>query len=77
MKLLTHNFLASPVKGVQQGYPFQLVADTTEEREAEFNAEFVARMLPKLNYAVLRTAAEAVRRGRGASGARARRERER
>ena len=61
MKLLTHNFLASPVKGVQQGYPLTLVADKTEEREAEFNSDFVVRMLPRLNYEVLRTAAAAVR----------------
>jgi hypothetical protein len=61
MKLLTHNFLASPVKGAAVGYPLALVVERTEERAAEFNSEFVARMLPRLNYPVLRDAASVVR----------------
>ena len=61
MKLLTHNFMSSPVKGVQNGYPLRLEATKTEERDAEFNAEFMARMVGKIDYAAARIAADAVR----------------
>jgi len=50
MKLLTHNMMSSHVKGVKNGFPLILrVTDQTEE-EMEFNGEFMARMLPRIEY---------------------------
>ncbi|KHN82797.1 tRNA methyltransferase 112 -like protein [Toxocara canis] len=61
MKLMTHNFLTSKfLKGVVTGYPLLLVATKKEVKEFEFNAEFVKRMIPKLDYPVLRQAAESI-----------------
>jgi multifunctional methyltransferase subunit TRM112 len=51
MKLLTHNMLTSP--GNARGYPLAIEAATVEEVETDFNAEFIARMVPKLEYQAL------------------------
>jgi len=53
MKLLTHNMLASNVKGVQNGYPLKLTVTKLEEREAEFQADFLRNMLARIEYGVL------------------------
>ena len=51
MKLLTHNMLMSP--GTRNGYPLGIEVEKMEEVEAEFNSEFTARMVEKLDYAAL------------------------
>lgn len=58
MKLLAHNFLSSNfLKGVKEGYPLILTATKKEVKEHEYNEVFVQRMIPKINYGVLREAA--------------------
>ena len=61
MKLLTHNMLTSHVKGVKNGYPLKVLAKKVELIAVDFNSEFVARMIPKLDWGVLRTTAQSVR----------------
>eukprot|EP00322_Chrysochromulina_rotalis_P003458 CAMPEP_0115873504 /NCGR_PEP_ID=MMETSP0287-20121206/24029_1 /TAXON_ID=412157 /ORGANISM="Chrysochromulina rotalis, Strain UIO044" /LENGTH=115 /DNA_ID=CAMNT_0003328565 /DNA_START=38 /DNA_END=385 /DNA_ORIENTATION=+ len=51
MKLLTHNMLMSP--GTRNGYPLAIEIDKMETVEAEFNGEFTARMVEKLDYGAL------------------------
>jgi multifunctional methyltransferase subunit TRM112 len=51
MKLLTHNMLMSP--GTRNGYPLGIEVEKMEEVEAEFNAEFIARMVGKIEYSAL------------------------
>lgn len=57
MRLITHNMLASNVKGVENGFPLVIEATATEERESEFSAEFVENMLPKLEWQAFTVAA--------------------
>ncbi|XP_008837159.1 multifunctional methyltransferase subunit TRM112-like protein [Nannospalax galili] len=58
MKLLTHNLLSSHVRGVgTRGFPLRLQATEVRINPVEFNPDFVARMIPKVEWAAL---AEAV-----------------
>lgn len=58
MKLITHNLLTSKcLKGVVNGYPLKLEVNEVKNVEVEFNADFVKRILPKLDYEVLRNTA--------------------
>ena len=61
MRLLTHNMLRCNKKGVTSGYPLRIEIATDPETgahvdgavqvsEAEFNAEFIVRTLPKLEW---------------------------
>ncbi|KAK2719024.1 multifunctional methyltransferase subunit TRM112-like protein [Artemia franciscana] len=59
MKILTHNFLTSKcIKGVTAGYPLKIIAKDTKVSEVEFNPEFIARMIPKLEWPAVCQAAE-------------------
>uniref|UniRef100_A0A0N5A7Q5 Multifunctional methyltransferase subunit TRM112-like protein n=1 Tax=Syphacia muris TaxID=451379 RepID=A0A0N5A7Q5_9BILA len=61
MKLVTHNFLTSNfLKGVVNGYPLILTATKVEEKSDDNNDDFVRKVLPKLDYGVLRQAAESI-----------------
>ncbi|VEN41080.1 unnamed protein product [Callosobruchus maculatus] len=61
MKLLTHNMLTSKcMKGVSVGYPLSIKALDIRTVEVEFNPEFVAKMIPKIDWAVLCSAAESL-----------------
>ena len=60
MKLLTHNMLASHVKGVKNGYPLGVLASQVVVKAVDFNAEFIARMIPKVDWGTLRTTAQSV-----------------
>lgn len=51
MKLLTHNMLTSP--GNARGFPLKIEGATFEEVETDFNAEFIARMVAKLEWHAL------------------------
>jgi hypothetical protein len=56
MKLLTHNMLMSP--GTRNGYPLAIEVEQMEEVETDFNADFMARMVEKVDYpALLQTVA--------------------
>ncbi|XP_008505088.2 multifunctional methyltransferase subunit TRM112-like protein isoform X2 [Equus przewalskii] len=59
MKLLTHNLLSSHVRGVgPRGFPLRLQATEVRVSPVEFNPDFVARMIPKVEWAALLEAAD-------------------
>ncbi|XP_072031043.1 multifunctional methyltransferase subunit TRM112-like protein [Amphiura filiformis] len=58
MKLLTHNMLTSHVKGVTNGYPLKIEAGSTKVTEVDFNPEFIARMIPRVEWRALYDAAQ-------------------
>ncbi|XP_069739222.1 multifunctional methyltransferase subunit TRM112-like protein, partial [Phaenicophaeus curvirostris] len=62
MKLLTHNLLSSHVRGLRPGggYPLRIRAAQVGVRPVPFNAAFVARLVPRLQWAALREAAESL-----------------
>ncbi|CAH1982409.1 unnamed protein product [Acanthoscelides obtectus] len=61
MKLLTHNMLTSKcMKGVSIGYPLAIKALDIRTVEVDFNPEFVAKMIPKIDWTVLHGAAESI-----------------
>nr|CAG4638195.1 EOG090X0LTV [Chydorus sphaericus] len=61
MKLLTHNMLTSKcLKGVSVGYPLAILAKDIKVSEVEFNPEFIARMIAKVDWPALCKAAENV-----------------
>ena len=59
MKLLTHNMLMSP--GTRNGFPLAIEVSEMETVETEFNADFVARMVEKLEYQALLDTVASVR----------------
>lgn len=59
MKLLTHNMLTSKsMKTVTTGYPLQIQARDVKVMEVDFKPEFVARIIPKIDWECLCRAAE-------------------
>lgn len=59
MKLITHNLLSSRfLKNVQIGYPLKLVVSQSEEVTSEYNSDFLQKMMSKIDYSVLRAAAQ-------------------
>ncbi|XP_007998155.3 multifunctional methyltransferase subunit TRM112-like protein [Chlorocebus sabaeus] len=59
MKLLTHNLLSSHVRGVgSRGFPLRLQATEVRICPVEFNPNFVARMIPKVEWAAFLEAAD-------------------
>lgn len=48
------------IKGVNSGYPLEIVARDVKISEVDYNSEFVARILPKLDYTTLYGAAESL-----------------
>mmetsp|Transcript_7361 Transcript_7361/g.14500 ORF Transcript_7361/g.14500 Transcript_7361/m.14500 type:complete len:124 (-) Transcript_7361:367-738(-) len=50
MKLLTHNMLACHIKGVKNGYPFDIEVEKTQIVNADYDPDFLVRMVPKLNW---------------------------
>lgn len=64
MKLLTHNLLMCNVKACKTAntnYPLRIVAEDLQQVEKEFNPEFIKRMLPRLDWAGIVSAASDVR----------------
>ncbi|EAA11274.1 multifunctional methyltransferase subunit TRM112-like protein [Anopheles arabiensis] len=58
MKLLTYNFLTSKcIRGVKVGYPLKLNIVEKKEVNADFNSEFITRMLPRLEWSAISAAA--------------------
>lgn len=61
MKLITHNMLTSKVlKNVVTGFPLKIEATKVEMKKADFQPEFITRMLKKIDYPVLYNAAQTV-----------------
>ena len=59
MKLLTHNMLTSKsMKKVVTGYPLHIQARDVKVMEVEFKQDFVARIIPKVDWECLCRAAE-------------------
>ena len=65
MKLMTHNMLMSP--GTRNGFPLAIEVEKMEVVEAEFNADFCARMIEKLEWAALVATVASVRAIRNSS----------
>ena len=65
MKLMTHNMLMSP--GTRNGFPLAIEVEKMEVVEAEFNADFCARMIEKLEWAALVATVASVRATRNSS----------
>merc|ERR1712189_97293 len=63
MKLITHNMLACKIKGVKDGFPFKIEAEDVQLKEADYNPEFLERMLQKLEWKALVEAAQALGHG--------------
>jgi len=60
MKLYTHNMMISPVKGITKNYPLGIEADAVEERDVDFDAQFIKHILPTIDYPVLLASAQQV-----------------
>ncbi|KHJ40975.1 hypothetical protein D918_08982 [Trichuris suis] len=61
MKLLVHNFLSSKfLKGVTTGYPLKLIATKVSRQESDFEANFLRRMVPRLDWSALLMATRSV-----------------
>ncbi|ONK75555.1 uncharacterized protein A4U43_C03F18120 [Asparagus officinalis] len=58
MRLLTHNMLASNIKGVTSGYPLRIEAHQSAAKEADFNADFLRNVFPKIDWPALVSAAK-------------------
>ncbi|XP_055909689.1 multifunctional methyltransferase subunit TRM112-like protein [Eupeodes corollae] len=60
MKLSTYNFLTSKaIRGVKVGYPLKLIIEKKQSIETEYNAIFLERLLPKLDWQAISIAAQA------------------
>mmetsp|Transcript_28424 Transcript_28424/g.43531 ORF Transcript_28424/g.43531 Transcript_28424/m.43531 type:complete len:136 (+) Transcript_28424:110-517(+) len=53
MRLLTHNYMQSTVKGTEKGYPLKIEADKLEFDQSPFDPDFVRSLLPKIDYEIL------------------------
>ncbi|XP_055307040.1 multifunctional methyltransferase subunit TRM112-like protein isoform X2 [Sitodiplosis mosellana] len=61
MKLLTYNFLtSSAIKGVKVGYPLKLHVLSQREVPSDYNAEFLVRMIPRLEWLTVLEGAKAI-----------------
>ncbi|KAK2080565.1 hypothetical protein QBZ16_000419 [Prototheca wickerhamii] len=60
MKLLTHNMLACPIKGVKEGYPFAIEATEVATKEVEYDPDFLRHIFPRVEYDALRAASESL-----------------
>lgn len=58
MRLLTHNFLQSNVRGTTKGYPLLIDAQEVVVEESPVDQELLLKLLPKLDYNVLRGAVQ-------------------
>lgn len=59
MQLLTHNMLMSP--GTRNGFPLAIEVEKMETVEADYNPDFIVRMVEKLEYSALLTTLTSVR----------------
>jgi hypothetical protein len=62
MRILTHNLLQCHVKGcTSSNFPLKLEEVEVEQRESEFNPDFLINFLSRLEWSALATAASQVR----------------
>merc|ERR1712080_715091 len=56
---MTHNVLSSKgIKGVKTGYPLKIEAKDVKVSEVDFNPDFIARVIPRLDWPVVVKAAK-------------------
>ena len=65
MILLTHNMLASPMKEASKQLPLKIECEEKVEKEQEYNADFLNRMIERIDWNSFCAAAQSVRDGRG------------
>ena len=53
MRLLTHNFLQSNVRGTTKGYPLKIVPSQILVEDSPVDTELVRKVLPKLQYSAV------------------------
>ena len=53
MRLLTHNFLQSNVKGTEKGYPLIIEAEEVTLEVSPLDADLLVKLIPKLDYSVV------------------------
>nr|XP_043633992.1 multifunctional methyltransferase subunit TRM112 homolog A-like [Erigeron canadensis] len=53
MRLLTHNMLASNIKGVTNGFPLRIEAEKVVEKQVDFNPDFLKNMFSKIDWKAL------------------------
>jgi multifunctional methyltransferase subunit TRM112 len=58
MRLLTHNYLQSNVKGTTKGYPLIIEPDEVVVEESPLDKALLLKMIPKLDYPCLLRAAQ-------------------
>ena len=58
MRLLTHNMLRCNIRGIEDGYPLVIEAETVEEIPSEFDAEKVRVIVGKMNWSCLMSAVQ-------------------
>lgn len=60
MRLITHNLLTCNKKGVTNGFPLRIEPSEVEVVASEFSADFVRKMLAKIDYAAFLAGATAL-----------------
>lgn len=65
MKLLTHNFLQCHIKGVKNGYPLKIEALKIDERDADFDPDFLRSMFKRIDWKAFVQGAQALNCGEG------------
>ncbi len=60
MKLLTHNMLSCHIKGVKNGYPLKIEAVDVQERDADYDPEFLRHIFGKIQWPALVEAAKSM-----------------
>mmetsp|Transcript_3797 Transcript_3797/g.5711 ORF Transcript_3797/g.5711 Transcript_3797/m.5711 type:complete len:146 (-) Transcript_3797:80-517(-) len=53
MRLLTHNYLKSTVRGTEKGYPLGIEADKLQYEKSPFDPEFITALLSKIDYKII------------------------
>lgn len=64
MKLMTHNMLKCNIKGVKNGFPFKIEASEVLVKEADYNPDFIKRMIEKLEWKALVETAQSLGHGK-------------
>ncbi|OEU20598.1 Trm112p-domain-containing protein [Fragilariopsis cylindrus CCMP1102] len=65
MRLLTHNFLQSNVRGTVDGYPLKIEGTNIVVENSSMDSNLVRKVLPKLNYPALVAAINDIRNEEG------------
>mmetsp|Transcript_18724 Transcript_18724/g.20875 ORF Transcript_18724/g.20875 Transcript_18724/m.20875 type:complete len:129 (+) Transcript_18724:63-449(+) len=60
MRLLTHNMLQSNVRGTTNGYPLNIEVENAIIEESPVETELIKRLLPKIDYKVLKRAIQQI-----------------